>query len=227
MYLGDMEEAHISPIRRILRLVWRFGILRHPVHAHVTLAPEQYTVALESGPLIRPLQQLLACREQYVLFDNWDKAVTADCFNHSWRGRSSWRRAWVGAAGLGFYPAFLPEFSHRFSFGVRFEEGFWYQEFASGYPVSLPAIIEMPESIGLVVGAHLDRSSFPRLPYDSDAARAAGLQHVRAYLKFHEVEGKTERYWEHSCRPFRNTTVDVQPDCDLWRATPAEMFAVL
>ncbi len=216
MYLGSAEGDHRWPIRSILRLVWNFRIFRHARHVTIHLSPTQYVVLVESGPLIRPIQRLLTCQNQYVLTDGWDSAVSQ--YARQCERPRDWRYAWTGPTGPQFAGMLAPDiFSHRFFVGVRFETEFWGQILKTGRPISPPTTLELPASIGFVAAAHLHKDWYKRLPFAlEDITALLGNVSDTSYLRTNKTTGKCEFVHRRLVLQFPHTTIVLHAEDDLF-----------
>lgn len=226
MWIGSQEHGHQTAITDVLRLVWQAKVFTKPKCVTVDLSPNQYVVRCETGPLIKPVQEIFSFGVGHILEEKWsDESRTyfahinredgernlqfEDC-----RWRRGWRYCFAGPTGPRLSAATnVSVLAHRFIWGLRTNSGLWCQSFREGWPVSKSFLLPEPSPVGIFAAAYLNRDYFTGLPFNAkDVERflcAAGTQHLNSRPKW-TMPGNITLCW-HEREDLLNDK-DLQPE---------------
>ena len=190
MYIGEQKAAHLTAISSSLSLVRRTKAFENFRLARVHLAPRQYVVSCESGPLLGVIEELFTWEDKLVLTEGWS-AVSAGLREErrittleteSDDSLPEWKRYLGGSSGPTLEsPTGPAPLAKRLIVAYRVSSGYWCQGFRHGRPESMPFHTQTPSSIGLLVAAELDPIWFTGLPYrESNVQRLMSLPEVTA-----------------------------------------------
>ena len=204
MYIGDQATGHRIAIIQCLRLVWQAKVFRRPKLVTVDLSPTQYILRAECGPLIRPIQQNFRFgigetlgqpwrSDSRAYFEKLAREEKERGKDYPWkRWNSGWQYCFSGPTGPRLdAPTFPSIFANLLVWGLRRNDGMWFEGWANGIPVDKPFFIEQPSPFGLLVAAHLDAEWFTGLPFTAeDAQWFRDLSHRR-----YQSPPKHGRFW--------------------------------
>lgn len=113
------------------------------------------------------------------------------------------------STGPGFQPFQTPPmFSHRFIMGIRAGKELWCQEFDGGRPVTNSYMLQESQSVGVLVGAHLNTKWYTGLPFaQEDTAGLTQHKISTGYLRENRKTGELDYVARCHNRLFPNTTV--------------------
>lgn len=190
MYIGGQKTAHLAAISSCLNLVRKAKAFENFRLARVYLAPRQYVVLCEAGPLLAAIKELFTWEDKFVLTEGWsavsaglrEERRVATLETESDDSLPEWRRQLGGSSGPTLEsPTDPAPLAERLMVAYRVSSGYWCQGFRHGRPESMPFHIQTPSPIGLLVAAELDPTWFTGLPYTkSNVQRLMSLPEVTA-----------------------------------------------
>lgn len=172
MYIGPTAAAHLHAVWEPLRLVWKAQAFRRPQSARVLLSPTQFVVRCDTGPLVRPIQQMFSFGDKPLLDEGWKEVreqIRREPVSRIFNDRPplrGWRKYFGCPTGptLGS-PMYRQVLARRFAIGYRVDQGMWCQTFENGWPLSDTRLLKDPSPVGLFVAAELDAQWFTGLPF--------------------------------------------------------------
>lgn len=190
MYVGGQRTAHLAAISSCLSLVRRAKAFENFHSARVHLAPRQYVVLCEAGPLLAAIKELFTWEDKYVLTEGWsavsaglrEERRVATLETKSDHGLPEWKRHLGGPSGPTLEsPTDPAPLAKRLVVAYRVSSGYWCQGFRRGFPEAVPFHIQVSSPIGLFVAADLDPIWFTGLPYtESNVQRLMSSSEVMA-----------------------------------------------